>query len=238
MASLTAIRDCADRFHAESLRIRLAEAGISAIITGTDMETALGLGGAGTMRLLRVEVPSEDAQRAADILAEDERRALEAGPWICSRCREQNEATFEICWSCSKPRTDDDPTGRVGSESSGLEHASESLTAEPTTRSTDDGNPYRPVELVVDPQTVPRVPELAEQSVDSLRDDVNRAFRAAVIGSFVFPPLVSLYSLFLLISLPAIAYHPTRLRIKIILTWLLNIALTAGWSVWWINQLL
>ncbi len=233
MPSHTSIRSCADRFEAESIRIRLAEAGIRAIVTGTDMGTALGLGGAGTMRMVRVEVPNEDAERAAFILQEDARRAMEVGSWICSRCREPNEATFEVCWSCNKPRTEDDPRGPLESTAPVPADFSESSVDPLLSRPVDDGNPYR----AFSSREEVRVANVPPESLDTLEEEVRRAFRAAVIGSFVFPPLVCLYSVYLLLTLPPVVYGNRHLRTKVIVTWILDIVLTAAWCFVWLNQL-
>ncbi|MCG8648874.1 MAG: hypothetical protein MI861_03525, partial [Pirellulales bacterium] len=58
--SMSVVRECADRVEAETIRIRLASEGITAFITGTDTATALSMGGAGSMRLVRVEVARPD----------------------------------------------------------------------------------------------------------------------------------------------------------------------------------
>ena len=238
MSALTSIRSCSDRFEAESLRIRLAEAGIRAVITGTDMETALSLGGAGTMRLVRLEVATEDAERATLILAEDERLARTAGPWICSRCREQNEATFEICWSCSKRRSDDDQQEQADSSA---HQAAMTPTTTPQTPPSHDSS--EETESVNPDQSSFAEPDDASEAIltanderiGTLDEDVLRAFRAAVIGAIVFPPLVSFYSLYLLIRLPADAYSKRKLQVALI--WILNLVLIASWTGFWISYL-
>ncbi|MEM8669647.1 MAG: DUF2007 domain-containing protein [Planctomycetota bacterium] len=231
MSSLTSIRNCTDRIEAESLRIRLAEAGIRALVTGTDMETALGLGGAGTMRMVRLEVPTEDAERAVAILEEDRRKAIEAGPWICSRCHEQNESTFEVCWSCSKPRSDDDERGRL--EPKGLKSTPEPIEIERTEPVSEDGNPYRPAPTFSSPQRVTGVDSITDESWDTIDADVRRAFRASIVGSFVFPPLVCFYSLYLLLSIPGFAYQ--KKRNWIFVTWVINFLLIFAWTAWWLS---
>jgi hypothetical protein len=238
MSALTSIRSCSDRFEAESLRIRLAEAGIRAVITGTDMETALGLGGAGTMRLVRLEVATEDAERATLILVEDERIARTAGPWICSRCREQNEATFEVCWSCSKRRSDDDQQEQADTSA---HQAAMTPTTTPQTPPSHDSS--EETESVNPDQSSFAEPDDASEAIltanderiGTLDEDVLRAFRAAVIGAIVFPPLVSFYSLYLLIRLPADAYSKRKLQVALI--WILNLVLIASWTGFWISYL-
>ncbi|MDG2220607.1 MAG: DUF2007 domain-containing protein [Rubripirellula sp.] len=250
MSALTSIRSCSDRFEAESLRIRLAEAGIRAVITGTDMETALGLGGAGTMRLVRLEVATEDAERATLILAEDQRKASKAGPWICSRCREQNEATFEVCWSCSKRRLNedqqesDDPSANRTAKPQTTEPPHPETSTPATTPETDTPHDTNEETNNDSPHPFSRSQTNDSSGVnlaandepnDTLDEELLRTFRAAVIGAIVFPPLVSLYCLYLLIRLPTDAYR--KRKVWVILIWILNLGLIASWTGFWINQL-
>ncbi|MEE2936180.1 MAG: DUF2007 domain-containing protein [Planctomycetota bacterium] len=237
MSALTSIRSCSDRFEAESLRIRLAEAGIRAVITGTDMETALGLGGAGTMRLVRLEVATENAERATLILAEDEHMARTAGPWICSRCREQNAATFEVCWSCSKRRLDENQQEQT--DTFALQAAMAATTTPQTFPSHDSSEETESVNP--DQSFFAETDDVSEailtrddERIGTLDEDVLRAFRAAVVGAMVFPPLVSFYSLFLLIRLPADAYRKRTLRVALL--WILNLVLIASWTGFWISH--
>jgi hypothetical protein len=238
MSALTSIRSCSDRFEAESLRIRLAEAGIRAVITGTDMETALGLGGAGTMRLVRLEVATEDAKRATLILAEDERIARTAGPWICSRCREQNEATFDVCWSCSKRRSDDKQQEQADTSAHQAAMTPASTPQMPpshdSSEETESVNPEQSSFAETD-DVSEAIVAANDERIGTLDEDVLRAFRAAVIGAIVFPPLVSFYSLYLLIRLPADAYSKRKRQVALI--WILNLVLIASWTGFWISHL-
>lgn len=96
------LRQCVTVHEAEIVRDRLLAAGVRAFVIGTDMATALSLGGAGTDVGVRLVVPPDDFDRAAELLAQDERVLREAGPWRCSRCDETNEPSFDVCWNCSK----------------------------------------------------------------------------------------------------------------------------------------
>ena len=96
------LRECGDQFEAQTIRIRLAAAKIPVLITGTDPNFALSLGGAPTSRPVRVEVEHSDLERADTLLKQDHLRAAQAEPWVCCRCHEQNEPTFDVCWSCNK----------------------------------------------------------------------------------------------------------------------------------------
>jgi hypothetical protein len=220
---LAVLRNCADRVEAETIRIRLAAAGIRAIITGTDAATALSLGGAPTSRLVRVEVQRADHERAVALLEEDQRRLREAGPWICSRCREQNEAAFDVCWSCEKPRGEEDERGRID-ERGATDTApfSPSVSVEPSIPPvSDDMNPYRPVLVNSDLQD--RSPDRPAEVNETTVDAVTRAFRGAIVGMILFPPIVSLYSVYLLMTLGSDAYRDRPLRHRIIIAWCINL---------------
>ena len=82
--------------------MRLAAEKIPVLITGTDPNVALSLGGAPTSRPIRVEVAQCHLERADKILKQDHLRAQQFPAWICRRCHEQNEPTFDVCWSCNK----------------------------------------------------------------------------------------------------------------------------------------
>ena len=77
---LVALRQCANRVEAETIRIRLASEEIPALITGTDSGAALSLGGAATSRLVRVEVDQSDYELADALLKSDRQRTQTAGP--------------------------------------------------------------------------------------------------------------------------------------------------------------
>lgn len=97
------VRRCNNVIEADTLRIRLAAAGIDAVVQGGEGATTLShIGGAAGYP--QVDVSSEDYDRAVAMLQADESARLHTQPWICSRCEERNEATFDLCWSCQKPR--------------------------------------------------------------------------------------------------------------------------------------
>lgn len=217
--------ECADLVEAETIRIRLSVEGIDVWITGTDAATALSMGGAGTDRLIRVEVPSRDAQFAYDLLQEDRRRTREAGPWICGQCGEQNEAAFELCWKCDKRRDENDPRGRLD-EPPELRRTVGQENIESTTKSRpplgDQFNPYCPVQLPNDHVLVQQAAERITTD-DAIRDELMRAFRAAVVGILVFPPIVTLYSVMLLLGTDlSSAFADRKLRVWLVVTVCIN----------------
>lgn len=109
MRSLIELYRCADRFEAETVRIRLAAAGINAFVSGDDAVTSMAIGGGGVNKaIVVVEVAVKDHEHATRILAEDKRRRLTLGPWTCEKCFEANDASFDLCWNCGNERMDVD----------------------------------------------------------------------------------------------------------------------------------
>lgn len=197
------LRQCVTVHEAEIVRDRLIAAGVRAFVTGTDMATALSLGGAGTDVGVRLVVPPEDFDHATELLAEDERILREAGAWRCGRCDQPNEASFEVCWSCSKPR-DDEPATILTDD-----FVDEGQTPEPFDAGTnevvtygkpmpDDGNPYRPVIVDHRPPAMPGKPSDDNGIPD---DHVRRLLLGSIIATMLFPP-ASVIVIVLLVRLP------------------------------------
>jgi hypothetical protein len=220
------VRECAHRFEAETIRIRLAHDGITALITGTDSATALSMGGAGTDRLVRVEVAADDHPRALGLLQADEVALQQAGPWVCHRCHEQNEPAFEVCWSCSKPRNDDDLSGRR----SGSNSVSPTGCSEPVeTIVQEDLNPYRPVLIRRESASISslRLPEEATSQA-------KRALLASIAGAILFPPLTSFYSVYLLLQLNrSETLSDPVARHQVTAAWAINAVMIPTWILMW-----
>ncbi len=220
------LRGFPDVFEAEIVRDRLAAADIRCYVKGTDMATALSLGGAATSKGVRLEVAPEDYERAIETLERDERVRQEAGGWCCGRCGEPNESSFEICWSCSKPRSEDDV--RIDghdSETRTTDQVSEGFgdleVESPKTNLPDDQNPYRPV--LVDEandsfKSNRRVTRVTVSS-ESLDDQVRQVMIAATASTLLFPPLSTVYVISRLRSLPPDAYLDPRRRKRIQIAW-------------------
>ncbi len=100
---------CADRFEAESIRIRLDAAGIRAFVRGDDAVTSMAISGGGVnTAIVVVEVAPDDYEQATQILAEDTRRRLTLGSWTCDECSETNDPSFDLCWNCGNERSNID----------------------------------------------------------------------------------------------------------------------------------
>lgn len=66
-------------------------------------------GGAGELPLNEVWPELWVTERdlsAANAIVEQVGRAADGPPWVCGRCDEQNDASFEVCWNCGMPRDD------------------------------------------------------------------------------------------------------------------------------------
>jgi hypothetical protein len=215
-----------DRFEAETIRNRLALAGIQAAMVGTDAATALGMGGAPPSRLVRIEVRREDLQQAQQILAEDKRRAALSETWRCADCGEVNEATFDLCWNCGSELSSSTVTSSNATDSVPPPNPITAPAA--AAAGLPDGNPYRPV-VVGDLAAAP--PDQNPHPSEDLAQEVRRAFFAAVIGWFVVPPLPSLYSIYCLLRLPALLPHRPALRYGVLAAWCLNLMSIIAWPL-------
>ena len=97
---------CADRMEAETIRIRLAAAGIPAFVRGDDAVTSMAISGGGVnTAIVVVEVSPDDYEHATQILAQDRRRRRTLGSWTCDECAETNDPSFDLCWNCGNERS-------------------------------------------------------------------------------------------------------------------------------------
>ena len=148
---MVGIFECADRTEAETIRIRLAAAGISAFVRGDDAASSMAISGGGMgTGLVTVEVAYDDHERATQTLDEDRRRRDTLGPWICDGCAEENESSFDLCWNCANPRT------VISLQTLEMEPAAP-ITVKPSgsVGNRVDSNPYRPTK--VDLALTPRI---------------------------------------------------------------------------------
>jgi hypothetical protein len=235
-AVLSELQAYPDRFQAQAIQNRLAAAGIRAIVTGTDAASAFGMGGAPASRSVRIEVAIEDLSRARLILQQDKQRAAHSVAWTCGECGEENEATFDICWRCNSPQlvAETDPMPKQPLVSDPEPITIEEYSTRPVA---SDGNPYQPV-LVGDQIRAAVAVGTDEFSEAELRADVRRAFLSSIVGWLVFPPLVSLYSVYRLLHLPNKMPEDLVLRGQVTAAWFFNLAALILWPLFWIQVLL
>ncbi len=224
------LRRCNDFVEAESIRTRLDAAGILAVINGADVHIAFSYFGT-ALGGVKLEVAPEDYDRAVQLLEEDASKASILGPWICRACKEQNEATFEICWNCKKPRDEDDRQGRGEEQEKQADPTVDPATAGQATATIRDSNPYRPVLLESETADLPATAETDSE----LDDAVRRAYVGAIVGTVILPPLLNLYSVWLLFFSRAWpAHRDPRYRRRLAITWAFNAVSIALWmSFYW-----
>ena len=189
---------------AHAARSLLDSHGILAFVANEETNTALfhvgtALGG------VKLETASTDAEQAIEILeaaAADD--AAQSSPWLCSPCNEEVEAGFDLCWSCGGQRDEvadpnylpeSRPTVVEKSDNEFAPPLEEELLADVPDHA--KGNPY----------ASPAVAETADQPDETrpVSDETEkaaiRAMRTAVIGVVLCPPLLSLYSMWLIVKI-------------------------------------
>lgn len=193
--------------------------------------------------MVRVEVAETDRERATQILEEDEQRMAGATNWICGRCDEKNDRTFDLCWSCSKRRSASDASfddENLDGESDEEPSADASLgplllESEVSQREVDDGNPYRPPSLT----GIARPTESNRKTVEfdeSLDHQVRRAWMSAIMGVMILPPLLSLYSVYLCMGVMPSAKSHAHLRTRLVVACIINALSVPFWLIIWIQQ--
>ena len=193
---------------AHAARNRLERAGIAAVVTDETAASMLSyvgsaLGGA------RVQVEEQEARRAGEILlgiADDDPPEELKGYWRCRECQEIVDPGFEVCWSClrSRPEVQDEtfrPTLAVLADDADQDPSDRPLMfqlLQPSreARGEDDLNPYAPSGAIGGTATPQRLEIVPLTDPDEL---VLRAWRASVLGLFLLPPLLHVYSMYLLL---------------------------------------
>lgn len=177
---------------AHAARIRLDAEGIRAFVADETVASTLwhvgsALGG------IKLQVARADAERAGAILGGADSGGGPTEWWLCPDCHQDVDAGFDICWSCgavyqevkdrivSQGKPAEDPSDDQVSESSAPHSAA---TEEDSTSWRSDFQ-----DEVETPASV------AESTPDEV---VDRAWRAAVIGLILCPPLPHFYSMWLL----------------------------------------
>lgn len=122
-------------WEADIVRDRLEAAGIQAFVQGSETGRSLSYIGV-ALGGVRVQVAARDVEAARRLLSEDARQRATAGDWQCPRCDEPNDASFDLCWSCSLPRGE--AAARFPQEPLPTVQLADEATVEG-----EDGNPYR-----------------------------------------------------------------------------------------------
>lgn len=184
---------------AEQLCAFLKEHGLRAFVEGADLKTTLSYMGA-AVGDVRVLVPSAEVDRAAEIIALMEDESGDGQSWFCGPCQEEVEAGFAICWSCGQPRTEVEVPFPEGYARQTVEDDFDEYVPPELEPSQDALNPYTPPRVVSDPQAGTMVDEEYDAESEAL---VQRAWRTAIIGLALFPPVLHIYSIMLLLGASA-----------------------------------
>lgn len=206
--SLVTIARFAHAAEAHAARNRLERAGILAVVSDELVANLLSYIGS-AVGGIRLQVDAADAQRASEVLLgipDDELPEDLKGYWRCRECQQIVDPGFDVCWSCSRPREDvADPTFRPTlavladeAEEDFAAHGPMFELLQPSCESAgvDGRNPYAPSGISRSAASasglmITRLPD---------RDElVLRAWRASVLGIFMLPPLLHLYSMYLLL---------------------------------------
>ena len=233
---MVVLRRFSDSVAAETLRGRLAVAGIDAFVRGTSIEAAFGLGGAPTSSGLRLEIAKDDVDAALQVIEQDDRLREIAGDWICSRCDEENDASFEFCWKCQKERGPNDTKQAATQPQVNPIASPESKTSDQkVSRKTEKANPYRPV--LVDAEAGQMGSDVAgELQVDdeTIDNTLRSLFRLACVSAMIIPIPLAFYAVYRTLTLPAqIKRHlkvRRRFRGYLLCNGLLSLIVVAFWT--------
>ena len=213
---------------AELARQRLQRDGIPACLGDEQTGTVLGLT-TGGLSSVKVLVSATDRDRAETILASTEHlRAAndeEVGTWPCPQCGAEVSAEFDVCWSCGTSvdgqtdpnfvREADDPPQADDTAEDEVPAGPDDIDGEPDRESppvaapaidVQADNPYRAPVVSTEPAAAP----IAEPPLGDTTDGdeiAARAWRAAVLSTVLCPPLLTVYSVWLVLKI-AFADHP------------------------------
>lgn len=112
--------------------------------------------------------------------------------WVCSVCHAENEAGFEVCWQCGR-------------------ECSEPATSPVTIAK----------QAAVEPAAIPSSTAQETSPLPTERENLQRAWKASVVGFFVPFGFLSVYSLVLLFRLN-LDLVPTHERWKFVAAWVLD----------------
>ncbi|OYP39148.1 hypothetical protein [Rhodopirellula sp. MGV] len=238
------LREFGDQWSAVSVQSLLAGAEIRSHLTGTDPGTALSMGGAPTDSLVRIQVAAKDFDRADELLRQHEQELLAKEPWLCARCDEPNEATFEYCWNCQASRSDIPVPKSSSSVSSAF--ASAKVPNEPYSipltnhsRKRLSLNPYEAAEVV---ESIPNRDFTIdhEATTEAYEAALRRALLASICTIVLLTPISCLLPLYLLANLPPCPNGVPRRKLKLAFIWfstLLGFLSGSFVSIWMLGAL-
>ena len=206
---------------AELARQRLEHDGIPACLAEEHTGAVLGLT-TGGLSSVKVMVNAADRERAEAILAATEDRHdqddEDAGTWTCSQCGTELSTEFEVCWSCGTTVDGQTDPSFVREPEDSLEEDEtpddDDAAAQGASYEPDAARPIDPPPAI-DRQTdnpyrapgVPTAPVVAAAEEPPLGDTTYsdevaaRAWRASVLSAILCPPLLTFYSVWLVVQI-------------------------------------
>ena len=166
-------------------RVFLEGEGIRAAVTDDVAVTTLWHVGTalGGVKLL---VSEKDAESAAQLLAHESNETSGEVPnfgWMCASCKSEVDAGFAVCWNCGTPFYRVATAKDVQSDSPAAKDSNLSYHADVAFADSGESDS----DVVGEPN-------------DAFERRISRAWRASVIGIFLCPGLLHLYSVALLLQ--------------------------------------
>ena len=170
---------------AHAARVFLEGEGVRAAVTDDVAVTTLWHVGAalGGVKLL---VSEKDAENAAQLLAHGENETSRDVPdfgWKCAGCKSEVDAGFAVCWKCGAPFNGAATAQDVQSDSPAAKNSTTSYHADVVFADSGESDSG-----------------ISRERDDALERRISRAWRASVIGLFLCPGLLHLYSIALLLQ--------------------------------------
>lgn len=249
---LVTLRSCSWVWEAEILCDRLQAAGFTAFVQGAETGRSLSYAGV-ALGGIRVQVPADELEDAKRLLEEDQYELHRNKPWVCSRCGEPNEASFDFCYSCSLPRSasqaaESDNEPAAAGPSNQAEGYTFTSSEDRRYRGLDASNPYEtPVAVVdeggkdrrgVDTDLEPASSsDINDQAIAYALEKLRWATTCGIVGTiFALPPL---HMIGLIVGLQAWPHRHRDPRIGRRLSWLLPslVVLAVVGTILWLRVL-
>lgn len=199
-----------------------------------------------TVSLLRFSVPADEADRARELLARWQRETAIAPPsgpaqpeesWPCPKCATDVEPFLDVCWACGTTRdgVEDpqfEPAGAAVDEPPQAQPGLAGQTLLPATARESGPADVRRRRL----EAVRREPDFSAGFGFPAAPDLDaillRAWRTSVLGMLFFPPLLTLYSTWLVLKCFVLSdgvRRPGQWRLYLALAVNLVVLLVAGY---------
>lgn len=198
----------------------LDQEGVIAFVEDANANAALYVGSA--LSGVKLLVAFQDQERARRLLLQYHSQNSSRTTWYCGECKEFNEPSFDLCWSCGKNREDVEVPAPTASPKRGLEVVSDDLRVADIPEKIESDNPYQPP-LVMLPAIHRREEQADTENIEQTEEVIQRAWRASILGLILPIPLLQLYSIFLLLGVDGNVPISKKSKLQFKLAWSFNI---------------